>query len=148
MPTRELRATDGGGESSPTTDEHFDFTVRVDTSGIRDLYTRARAALLDAGYQPTEVVDVMRVIEHLVGTSVERDSRRLQVRLHALPSRTHVKAIDRRRLDPREVLPSEVVPRQIARASGSRPMRDGAGLTLWAIVDRPTSSDGSPERRN
>jgi len=137
MPTRELRQTDQGrGQTHATDDEHFEFTVRVNTLGIRDLYLSVRTALLDAGYQPTAVVDVMRVVEHLVGTSVERDTKRLQVRLHAMPSRTHVKAIDRRRLNPREVFPSEVVPRQIARASGARPMTDGGGLTLWAIVDR------------
>jgi hypothetical protein len=118
--------------------------LRVDTAGISHLYPNVRRALLGVGLHLTEVIDVMRVLEQLIAASIERDSKRLQVRVHALPTRTHVKVIDRRRLNPRASLPVEVVPREISRASGARAARDGTGLELWAIVDRHDTVGGPP----
>lgn len=127
-----------------TNGSHFEFTLRVETAGISHLYPKVRKALLGVGYQLTETVDVMRVLERLIATSIERDSKRLQVRVHTLPTRTHIKVIDRRRVNPRASLPSDIVTREIARASGARLASGGAGLVLWAIVDRHPVLDGPP----
>jgi hypothetical protein len=121
---------------------HFEFMLRVETAGISHLYPNVRKALLGVGYELTETVDVMRVLERLIATSIDRDSKRLQVRLHALPKRTHIKVIDRRQLAPRAILPSDIASPEIARASGARPVKDGTGLVLWAIVDRRPASGG------
>jgi hypothetical protein len=129
---------------SSATGERFEFSVRVTTAGIGGLYPKVRMALLDVGYQLAETVDVMKALERLIAMSVERDAKRLQVRMHALQRRTHIKVIDRRRLNPQMILPAEIVPREIARASSARPASDGPGLTLWAIVDRLPPSDGPP----
>jgi hypothetical protein len=114
----------------------FEFAVRLDSVGLRRLYPKVRDALLGCGYQLTDTVPVMRVLERLVATSIERDAKRLQVRVRPSGNGTHVEVIDRRRLSPRAGLPSEIVSREVARASGASRTGDRGGLLLWAVVDR------------
>lgn len=123
---------------------HFEFMLRVETAGLSQLYPEVREALGGVGYELIDTVDVMRVLERLIAASIDRDSKRLQVRVHTLPRRTHIKVIDRRRLNPCATLPSDIASREIARAWGARPVRGSAGLELWAIVDRRRASDGPP----
>ena len=123
---------------------HFEFTLRVESAGISHLYANVRKALVSTGYHLTETVDVMRVLERLIATSIDRNSKRLQVRVHALPKRTYIRVIDRRQLNRRVSVLFKIVPRELARKSGSRPVRGGAGLVLWAIVDRRPGSDVPP----
>src|SRR5258708_36992858 len=78
----------------------FEFMLRVDTAGISHLYPKVRKVLLGDGYDLTETVDVMRVLERLIAPSIERGGNRLQVRVHTLAQRTHRKGIDRRRWAP------------------------------------------------
>ena len=115
--------------------------LRVDTAGISHLYPNVRKALLGVGLDLTEVLDVMRVLERLIAASIERESKRLQVHVHALPTRTHVKVIDRRRLNPRASLPVEVVPRDMRTRVGRT---DGAGRHRPRVVGnhRPTRDCG------
>jgi CRISPR/Cas system-associated protein endoribonuclease Cas2 len=120
----------------------FEFAVRVDTAGIRRLYPKVRKALLDAGYELTDTVDVMRVLERLIATSMERDAKRLHVCVQVLANGTHVKVIDRRRLDPRASLISDIVSRDIARSSGANLVHAGGGLAFWAMVDRHPGPSG------
>jgi hypothetical protein len=121
---------------------HFEFMLRVETAGISHLYPNVREALGGVGYELIDTVDVMRVLERLIAASIDRDAKRLQLRVHTLPRRTHIKVIDRRRLHPCATLPSGIVSREIARAWGARPVKGGAGLELWAIVDRRRAPDG------
>ena len=119
-----------------TNEAEFEFAVRLDTAGIRRLYPKVRKALVDAGYELTDTVDVLRVLERLIATSMERDAKRLQVFVQVLENGTHVKVIDRRRLNPRTSLISDIVSRDIARSSGANFVHAGGGLEFWAVVDR------------
>ena len=127
-----------------TNGTHFEFMLRVETAGISHLYPNVREALVGVGYEMIDTVDVMRVLERLIAASIDRDAKRLQVRVHTLPRRTHIKVIDRRRLNPSAALPCDIASREIARAWGARPVRGEAGLELWAIVDRRRASDRMP----
>jgi hypothetical protein len=122
---------------TPAKDAQLEFTLRLDTAGIRRLYPKVREALLGVGYQLTDTVDVMRVLERLIAASIERDAKRLQVCVHALGNGTQIEVIDRRRVNPRDTLPSEIVPREVARASGASRVGVSGGLVLWALVDLP-----------
>jgi hypothetical protein len=122
----------------------LEFAVRLDSVGLRRLYPKLRDALLGCGYQLTDTVPVMRVLERLVATSVQRDAKRLQVRVRPFGNGTHVEVIDQRRLNPRASLPSEIVSREVARASGANWVGASGGLVLWAIVDRSPGSDTPP----
>jgi hypothetical protein len=124
----------------------FEFAVRLDTAGIRRLYPKVRKALLDAGYVLMETVDVMRVLERLIATSMERDAKRLQVHVQMLENGTRVNVIDRRRLDPRASLISDIVSRDLARSSGANLVRVGGGLEFWAVVDRHPRAGGRSAR--
>jgi len=126
-------------------DAEFEFAVRLEPAGIRRLYPKVRTALLDAGYELTDTVDVMRVLERLIATSMERDAKRLRVCVHVLENGTHVKVIDRGRLDPRASLISDIVSQDIARSSGAN-LHAGGGLAFWAVVDRhPGPGAGSAQ---
>jgi hypothetical protein len=122
----------------------LEFAVRLDSVGLRRLYPKVREALLGCGYQLTDTVPVMRVLERLVATSIERDAKRLQVRVHASGNGTRIEVIDRRRLSPHAGLPSEIVSREVARASGASRAGDHEGLLLWAVVDRLPGPDAPP----
>lgn len=122
----------------------FECAVRLDSVGLRRLYPRVRDALLAAAYQLTDTVDVVRVLERLIATSIERDAKRVLVRVQVAGAGTQVSVIDRRRLNPRESLPSVLVRKDLARASGVNLVGQGGGLMLWAIVDRRSSLDGPP----
>jgi hypothetical protein len=125
-----------------TNGTHFEFVLRVQTAEISHLYPNVREALVGVGYELTEMVDVMRVLERLIAASIDRDAKRLHVRVHTSPRRTRIKVIDRRRLNPSATLPSDIASREIARTWGARPVKGGAGLELWAIVDRRRAPDG------
>jgi hypothetical protein len=118
----------------------FEFVTRVDSVGLRRLYPKVRATLLDCGYQLTETVAVMRVLERLVATTIERDAKRLQVQVCVAVDHTEVRVLDRRRLNGRQTLPSEIVPKEYARSSGCTASPTG-GITFWAIVDRVSDLD-------
>ena len=122
----------------------FEFAVRIDTARLRRLYPHVRETLIACGYQLTDTVPVVRVLERLIAKSIERDARRLQVRVHVSGNEAHIEVIDRRRLNPRASLPSEIVSRELARTSGANPFGAGGGLVLWAIVDRSPHVDNPP----
>jgi hypothetical protein len=122
----------------------FEVVIRLDSVGLRRVYPRVREALIACGYQLTDTVPVIRVLERLVATGIERGAKRLQVRVHVSGNEVHIEVIDRRRLNPRASLPSEIVSRELARASGANPFGAGGGLVLWAIVDRSPHEDTPP----
>lgn len=114
----------------------FQFSVRLDSARLRRVYPKAREALLACGYQLTDTVPVLRVLERLIATSLERDAKRVHVHLHVSQNDTHIEVIDRRRLDPLTIVPTDIVSREVARSSGASRVGDRGGLVLWAIVDR------------
>jgi hypothetical protein len=120
-----------------TTGMQFQFAVRLDSVRLRRVHPKAREALLACGYQLTDTVPVLRVLERLVAASAERDAKRVQVLVRVSENETHIEVVDRRRLSPLAVVPTDLVSRELARSSGASRVGDRGGLVLWAIVDRP-----------